>query len=62
MPPCFGVLGMGSLMDERVGSSENIEVGEVRKCRVHGLLFDADIAEICPMCEFERTDRIANGS
>ncbi|WP_153300718.1 hypothetical protein [Halococcus hamelinensis] len=52
---------MSSSMDERVGSSENVEVGEVRKCRVHGLLFDADIADICPMCEFERADRVANG-
>lgn len=46
-------------MDNRVDSGAGIDLGDVRKCRIHGLLFDADITDSCPLCERERTDRIA---
>jgi|GEM_PF-6596095 len=59
MPQCSGITYVGTLMDKRVDSGAGIDLGDVRKCRVHGLLFDADIADSCPLCERERTDRIA---
>lgn len=51
---------MDSVTDDHVGSSENVELGEIRKCQIHGVLFDADIAEECPLCERDRVDRLGH--
>lgn len=59
MPQCSCIAYVGIFMDNRVDSGAGIDLGDVRKCRIHGLLFDADITDSCPLCERERTDRIA---
>lgn len=45
--------------------NNNVSIGggqdliNARKCNVHGLFFDPSISHTCPLCEFERADRIA---
>ena len=59
MPEPLHVTNGYSIMDDDVDPSGESDSGDVRKCRVHGLFFDAEIAGTCPLCERERADRIA---
>lgn len=46
-------------MSEDGRSVAGIDPDEIQRCRVHGLLFDQSITDTCPLCEYERTDRVA---
>lgn len=49
-----------NIMSKSVRPADGADLDSARKCRVHGLLFDPAITETCPLCEYERADRIAS--
>ena len=51
---------MSNTMNENVRSAEAADRSTAQKYRIHGLLFDPDITDVCPLCEYERTERIAS--
>jgi hypothetical protein len=46
-------------MTEESQSTAGIDLADLGRCRLHGLLFDRTVTDECPLCEYERAERVA---